>query len=103
MSEKKGDQQYRKVLDTTNAELRRIYGGKRSEAIRWLGGHSPFWTSLLSYLLIEIDRGAGVLPLSVFRHLNATMLALHRQVFAMWKEREWFALQGKYQPPGPPN
>jgi len=99
VAEKNGDEEYRKVMRLANWELRRIYRGNRQECIHWLGKHSPFWVSLLSYLLLELQRGVGVLPLAVFKKLQATFLALNRQAYEMWKERDWFDLHGQPVPP----
>jgi hypothetical protein len=99
MTEKKGDAEYVKLMTAANRELLRIYRGHRQECIHWLGKCSPFWVAMMSYLLLELQRGVGVLPLPVFQKLQGTFLALNRQIFAMWLERDWFDLHGQPIPP----
>jgi len=97
------EDEYKKLQDAAGEELARIHGGERGY-IQWLGQHSPFWTRLISYMMIEVGRGAeSELPLSVYKALLDTFLALNRQAFSMWKERDWFEVRSKPLPPGPAN
>ncbi len=91
---------YNEAMDAAARELKRIHGGNR-EYVQWLGGHSPFWVSLISYFHIETDHAIeAMMPLPVFKAHLRTFLALNREAYEMWKHRDWFDLHGRPTLPG---
>ena len=100
MAENKADKEYEKAMNRMGDELARIHGNKRGY-IQWLEGISPFWVRLISYMMIELERGRGIeLPLPVFKALGQVFLALNRAAFQMWLHRDWFEVRKQPIPPG---
>src|SRR5438309_1896580 len=100
MTEKEANDEYTKAMNRIGEGLARIHGGKRGY-IQWLEGHSPFWVRLITYVMMEVKRGAEIqLPLPVFKALGEVFLSLNRAAFQMWLHRDWFDLQKQPIPPG---